>query len=257
MRKLLELLLFCLCLPVWSEEAKPALVVTETKCRDWNRLDFPDFYVENNVWGKRNLKGYKQCVFRGVTPDGSFGWEWAWPEGSPDVVAFPEVCFGWKPWSDRSSTDQLPIQISKVRTALATYDVSMKADGVFNLSFDAWVTSAPRPTEKNITAEIMIWLDHTTLQPDGKSPGTITIDGEEYLFFKGKPPHAAWPYLAFIKTTPRISGKTDLKKFLDFLVIGKHISDKDYLVNVEFGNEVKSGTGKTEVRKYKVDIGKR
>jgi hypothetical protein len=122
------------------------------------------------------------------------------------------------------------------------------------LSFDAWLTSEPIPAEKNITAEIMIWLTHQTLRPDGESSQSVTINGEEYDFYHGKPPHAGWPYLAFIKKNDRINGTTDLKKFLDFLLKNNHISKTDYLASIEFGNEIVVGKGKTELKKYKVVI---
>jgi len=253
MKRILVLLLILTFPSSWAEVAKPSQTA-ETKCGDWARLTFPDFYVENNVWGKRDITDYKQCIFRA---DKVFGWEWTWPSGAPDVVAYPEISFGWKPWNSQSTTPKLPLQVSKVKKALVTYDLSMKSEGIYNLAFDACLTREPKPNEKNITAEIMIWLDHDTLKPDGSSSEAVTIDGETYDFYKGQPPHAEWPYLAFIKKTPRISGKTDFRKFLDYLVRAKHVSPNDYLASIEFGNEVYSGTGKTEVKKYVVEIGKR
>jgi len=228
----------------------------ETKCADWERFTFPDFYMENNVWGKRDIQGYQQCLFKSAEENGAFGWTWDWPSGAPDVAAYPELSFGWKPWNSRSTTSALPLQVRKVKKALITYDITMKADGVFNLSFDAWLTSAATPAEKNITAEIMIWLTHQTLRPDGESSQSVTINGEAYDFYHGKPPHAGWPYLAFIKKNDRISGTTDLKQFLDFLVKNKHISNKDYLASLEFGNEVVVGKGRTEFKTYKVEVEK-
>jgi hypothetical protein len=253
MRILLILLSF-ISLPAWSEVLLPNATSPQTKCADWDRFGFSDFYMENNVWGKGSLTGYKQCLFRSEGKNPTFGWEWDWPQGAPDVASYPCLSYGWKPWNSSSTTPLLPLQLSKVKKALITYDLALDAEGIYNLSFDAWLTSEERPAEINITGELMIWLTRKTLRPDGVSSQSVTIDGEGYDFYHGKPPHAGWPYLAFIKKNDRVSGTTDLKKFLDFLLKNKHISKKDYLASIEFGDEVVYGKGRTEFKKYSVEI---
>lgn len=258
MRRLLIALILMTAQPITAEESPSTHnSATETKCADWDRFSYPEYFVENNVWGKKEITDYKQCLFKQTDENGSFGWEWRWPTGAPDVVAYPEICFGYKPWGNQSTTPDLPLQVSKVKSAVITYDLVMKAEGIYNLAFDAWLTSEAIPAEKNITAEIMIWLNHETLRPDGETAEAVTIDGEEYDFYTGHPPHAGWPYHAFIKKTPEFSGKTDLGKFLKFLVKNGHASGDDYLASIEFGNEIHSGTGKTELKKYNIKVTKR
>lgn len=240
------LLLFLLTLPAFAEE-------NVTKCADWDRITISDYYLHNNVWGKGSLQGYKQCIFKDPA-SGTFGWTWEWPEGAPDVAAYPEVLFGFSPWNDSSTSPSLPRKVGKIKKALISHDLSLEAEGIYNLAFDAWTTSEERPTEKVITSEIMIWLTHQTLRPDGTSEESVTIRGEAYAFYHGKPPHASWPYYAFIKKNDRLSGTTDLKAFMDFLVKRKFLSREDFLACIDFGNEVVLGKGRTTFKKYQVEV---
>jgi serralysin len=228
----------------------------ETKCGDWERLDFPDFYVENNVWGKGDLEGYRQCLFRNPETDGSFGWEWDWPQGAADIAAFPSVGFGWKPWAGQSTTPALPVQVRQIKNASAVQNLTVKAAGAYNLTYDLWLTGSPTPRGDNVTASVLIWLRQQGMAPPGEPSATTTIGGEVYDLYLGRFPHATWPYRIFVKKTQWVPGMTDLAKFLDFLVKGGHVSPKDYLACIEFGNEVKWGSGKTELRKFQVDIKK-
>ena len=162
------LLLLLSVLPVGAE-------APQTKCADWDRIIISDYYLHNNVWGKKDLKGYQQCLFREAGKDGAFGWTWEWPEGAPDVAAYPEVLFGQSPWNPESTSPSLPRQVGKLKKARVTYDLSLQAEGIYNLAFDAWLTSEAPPSEKTITAEIMIWLTHQTLRPDGVSDRSVIL----------------------------------------------------------------------------------
>jgi len=226
----------------------------DTKCADWDHITLGGIVVENNVWNKKSVTDYRQCIFRG-TRDGKtvFGWKWKWPD-SNDVLAYPEIIYGHKPWNPGSTTPELPRAVKDIQACTVTYDIAMKKTGVGNLAFDVWLTREAVPAEKNIVMELMIWIDHNGQIPDGASRGTVTIDGADYDFYKGNPPHAGWGSTAFIKKVPTHQGVTDVKKFLDFLVKNKHLSRDNYLASIEFGNEICGGTGRTEFREYRVEM---
>lgn len=245
--------------PPPSEDGAASVVATAPshrieKCGDWERLTYDGIVLENNVWNKKSVTDYRQCLFE-ETRDGKkmFGWEWRWPD-SNDVLAYPEVIYGQKPWNPQSTTPNLPSAVKDIRKCAVTYDVDMKKEGVGNLTFDVWLTSEVVPQEKNIVMELMIWLDNHKQVPDGQYQGVVKIDGQEYDFYKGNPPHAGWGSTAFIKKTPSHQGVTDLKKIMDFLVKNKHLSKDHYLASIEFGNEICGGTGRTVFRDYRVEF---
>jgi hypothetical protein len=256
------LLLVSALLPVWAEDVippptdtkadEPAPVQAQQKCGDWERFTLGEIVLENNVWNKKSVTDYRQCLFQ-EKRDGKtlFGWEWKWPDTN-DVLAYPEIIYGWKPWNQQSTTPELPRRVKAIQACAITYDIDMQKEGVGNLTFDIWLTREATPAEKNISMELMIWLEHSGQIPDGSSQGTVKIDGASYDFYKGKPPHAGWGSTAFLRKQPARRGVIDLKKFLDFLVKNKHLSGDDYLASIEFGNEICGGKGRTEFKDYRI-----
>jgi len=266
MWKILIPMVFLFLPPAWANDIVPASPGTnpganaESKCGDWEQFAMDSFIVQNNVWNKKDLTNYRQCLFQGTLGSKTvFGWEWRWPDsrtvsGYDDVWAYPEIIFGWKPWSPESTTAQLPRRVKNIGACVVTYDIDMKKDGVGNLAFDLWLTRKAVPAEDNISMELMIWLENTGQQPDGSYMGIVKIDGAEYDFYKGHPSHAGWGSTAFLRRGKSLKGTINLNKFLEFLVKNRHLSKDDYLASIEFGNEICGGTGRTEFQEFRVEM---
>lgn len=227
---------------------------TAQKCGDWEQFVLGEITLENNVWNKKSVADYRQCLFTQVK-DGKpvFGWEWQWP-ASDDVLSYPEIIYGWKPWVGQSTTSKLPRRINDITECSATYDIDMKKSGAGNLAFDIWITDKAVPAEKNIAMEMMVWLDYDGQIPDGSFMGVVTISGAEWDFYKGNPPHAVWGSSAFLRHGKNDQGILDIKDFLDFLVKNKYLSGDDYLASIEFGNEICGGEGKTLFKDYRISM---
>jgi hypothetical protein len=222
-------------------------------CADYAEFNVGELIVQNNVWGKQGITTYEQCVFGTGSPAGfPVGWTWTWPEPPGGVMAYPEIIYGRKPWSSSSTTTYLPRRLSDINTLTVSYDITQTAAGSHNLSFDIWLNDADPPTPDNITREIMIWLDHAVMGPAGTYQGPVTIDGEAYVFYMGSVGTGTWTYIAFVKQTPELSGDTNVKLFFDYLVSIDAVEDTEYCSAVEIGNEVVSGSGRTEFSSYTV-----
>ena len=104
------------------------------------------YEVENNVWGKGALTDWSQCV--GATNSTRRGlaarWTWDWKSQDNQVKAFPEVVFGHKPGTARSTTPLLPRKLGEMRRVVMDYDISTQRSGTGNLSVDIWLTDTPR-----------------------------------------------------------------------------------------------------------------
>jgi hypothetical protein len=253
-------------LPAWAGDVIPASSVigspeekavtrtafTTEKCGDWEQFKIGDITLENNVWNKKAITDYHQCLLM-QTRDGKtlFGWEWRWPSAD-DVLAYPEIIYGWKPWARQSTTTHLPERVTDIEECKVTYDIDMKKKGVGNLALDIWLTSEAVPAEKNISMELMIWLDNNGQIPDGSPMGQVTISGATWDFYKGNPPHAGWGSTAFLRHGKSHEGVLDVKEFLDFLVKNKYLSGDNYLDSIEFGNEICGGEGRTLFRDYRI-----
>jgi len=223
---------------------------------DWMKIVQDDFIIYNNVWGKGSITNYKQIIFQensdSLCP---FGWEWDWPQNSDgNVKAYPEIYIGKEPWSalPSSNTDKLPIALKDINNFTAKYDIESTKSGRYNLALEFWLTSEAEPNEGNITTEVMIWLDYNDWQWFPRLVEKVTIDGEEYNFYKGNVSHGNWSYICFAKVIPEYTGETKIHEFINYLIANNHINPDDYLSCLDFGNEIIYGKGKTKFLEYSV-----
>lgn len=253
------------------EQAKGALpnsfaaADVDAYCRDWAKLRDAGFIYENNVWNQGTIKNRTQCLLRRVV-DGKvqYGWCWQWPHGSGNVKAYPEVIHGHKPWFTSSTTANLPRPISTIDELSVIYDIEMNARGRYDLAFDIWVTTSERPTPSTITHEIMIWMGERTRAWE-PSPGylakRVTIGDAAYdLYIR---PRAEWlkehgapdvAYIAFNSRTAQLSGRIDVKEFLDYLTNHGYLPADGYVASVELGNEIVNGTGELWLKSYEIRV---
>lgn len=236
-------------------------------CRAWTRLRNAGYRYENNVWnqGAVNPKERVQCLQkRLVDGEVQYGWRWQWPRGNGQVKAYPEVIYGHKPWLTSSTSGTLPRRITTIEELFVSYDIEMMAQGRYNLAFDIWITSSGRPTPADITHEIMIWVGERgrAWEPyPGNRVRKVTIGGADYdLYLR---PQAEWlkehgapnvAYIAFNRRTAQMSGRIDLKQFLDYLTDNGLLAPEGYVASVELGNEIMYGSGFLWLRNYQISV---
>jgi len=221
------------------------------------------YLLSNNTWNREAAHGkHEQAIFRAeVGGQTAFGWQWRWPS-SDGVVAYPEVIYGDTPWetNPRKEVAELPLRVGS-RSITADYDVSFQANGICNLAFEFWTVSSLPAAPARITNEVMIWIDNRGMTPAGVWADTFSRDGVTYDMFlreshgdaSGRNPQK-WTYIAFLARKPVLRGPLDIGAFAAFLQSRKLLSDDLYITSVELGNELITGTGRTEVRGYEVSI---
>jgi len=239
----------------------------EADCRAWaTRIDGPYRY-ENNLWGSDKAKGkFEQCLLtRNVNGRSQLGWSWNWPGFDPTVFAYPEIIFGWKPWSGGKPTDaRFPLRVSDVRHLTLSYEVETQATGSFNLAPEIWLTSSgawsERVNSQLITTEVMFWMDYAEgARPAGKVVQTPTLDGVTYELWKednigAQANGKGWALLSFKSPTIQHKATISIHSLLKHLVESKLVNASDYVASVEFGNEVMGGSGTTWVEHFEVDL---
>jgi hypothetical protein len=238
------------------------------KCEAWTTLLQGPYRYNNNQWGSKKAKGKaEQCLLtREVDGHTETGWTWNWPGFDASVFAYPEIEFGWKPWSGGKSTDpRFPIRVSDVPHIALNYEVETDATGSYDLAPEVWLTNAPggsqSPDPQSITTEVMFWMDYASgARPAGKVVETPTLDGVQYELWQedsigvdanGK----GWRLLSFKSPTILHKGKISIDLLLKHLIGLKLASPNDYLASVEFGNEVMGGSGTTWVKHFDVEVG--
>lgn len=233
--------------------------LSKCQCEDWTILFRGNYLVENNVWNKGDLNNYRQCVYlvrRGDRIDA--GWGWDWPGLRFQVVAYPSIVFGKKPWFKTSTSGLLPAKIRDLDCLMADFTVSQEGKGNGNLAFDLWLTSDEAANPESITRELMIWISHNGLMTAGQHVDNVVLDGYEIELWRkeGHNPMGVmdWTLLTFVYQTSREEGPINLLDFLDFLVENDYISADEYLADIELGNEIVSGYGQTHIRSYSVDL---
>jgi len=226
-------------------------------CGDWDTRSTGEYVIENNVWNKGNINKYEQCVYieqghKGVDA----GWAWNWPGLRFDVVAYPDIIYGKKPWFPSSTTPLLPNRIAELDCLQADFEVVQLGSGKGNLSFDLWVTENRSATPESITREIMIWLSHSGFRPAGSRVDSLNLDGYDIEVWQ-RENHSVtngleWTFFAFVYQSDLTEGPIDLMDYLDFLVDSGYISADEFLAGVDLGNEIVSGFGQTLLRNYEI-----
>lgn len=234
------------------------------ECTDgYTKADGPYRY-ENNQWGAGKAQGrYEQCLLeRRVDGQKQRGWTWNFPGTDPSVFSYPEVIFGWKPWTGGKSTDRhLPSRVGDFAKLSIVYEVESQVTGSYNLAPEVWVVNrnvqsgpaAPR----SISAEVMFWMDAGgAARPGGNIVGEANVGGVVYELWQmdGAGSNGySWRLISFKSPTPQLKGVIDIPAFMRVLVDKKLVDPSHYIASVEFGNEVSGGTGTTWIKKLAVE----
>jgi hypothetical protein len=230
--------------------------------QDWGRVIMPENHcaLVNNVWNKAAAGGaLRQEVFiEEAAGKRIAGWRW----GSPwhfisRVVSQPQLVCGDKPWdaSSHLRTD-FPFQAGSKRLT-ASFNASLRASGVYNMTFTMWAVSSLPASKSVITHEIMIWTVNHGQVPAGSRHGVLDVDGATYdVYVENKHTDNSgtnanvWMYVAFIARKPVLNGPLHLDAFIAYLLQQGLLTKDHFLTSVELGNEVSHGAGIVELQNF-------
>jgi hypothetical protein len=103
----------------------------------------------------------------------------------------------------------------------------------------------------------MIWVDNFGMTPAGEAVDSVEIGGSTWDLYITTATWGPEPftYLAYLPRGALASPiRLDLRRFLDHLKARGTISGREWLASVELGNEVIAGSGRTEIRGFRVTI---
>jgi serralysin len=238
-------------------------VTIRENTNDWGMIMLNDgYFLMNNVWNKGAASGvYSQRLFReSLNGKPAIGWQWQWPY-SVNVVAYPEVIYGDKPWDKPLGlVADFPFQAGS-KQVTANFDIKLQASGTYNMAFTLWAITDPANPKKTISHEIMIWNVNHNLTPAGAKKETITVGGNTFDVYV-KSNHGddsgananMWTYVGFAPRESVLKGPFDIGAFLDYLIDQGILTTANYITSIELGNEIVTGKGITEISNYGIVI---
>ena len=235
-----------------------ALFIINTSCSPPNRIDFDGRTITNNLWGAGPNETINSGIF--LNKDETFGWYWERldPKKKPDetfiIPIYPSVRIGGS-ISMQTNTVFFPIKVGEIKSL--NFDIAYKylktPEGAYNLAYEMFISSKDQPASNLIPEfEVMIWLHSTFPQPPNTYQGDVsdginTYELYEWIMRDGR------TYASFnLKGQPQFQAEhtVDVRRLLDNLTLDSNW----YLLGVELGNEVVSGSGKIEINKLKITL---
>ena len=217
-------------------------------------LPYGDGCVQNNAWG---FAGDDPPQSASTPPNDDLGWQWDWPQGdghdASQVVAYPEIIHGKKPFLDRSTLSTLPAPLSAIERIRIAYVTQTRAKGCYNAAFELWLVNDVQARPEHIQAELMVWVAKRGLEPAGDCVATFETPYGKADLFETQMQH--WRYYAFVLREEMPAGVIDLMFFVRELIARKKLDGSELIASVEFGNEIAFGKGRTTIEKYSVSIG--
>lgn len=237
-----------------------------SKCNAGYSVADGPYRYENNQWGSGKAQGpFEQCLLtREVGGKKERGWSWSFPGTDSSVFSYPEIIFGWKPWTGGKTTDpHLPTRVGDFKKLTVVYAVESQISGSYNLAPEVWLTNRSvhdgPPSPQSITTEVMFWMaSGGVARPGGALVANVVVSGEPYELWQQDGANgsgassANWRLLSFKRTTPQLSGTIDITAFMRALVEQQLVDPNHYISSVEFGNEVTGGSGTTWVKRFEV-----
>jgi len=183
------------------------------------------------------------------------------------MFAFPEIIFGWKPWSDKSTDARLPASVADIAGLTVRYQVDVEANGTHNLTLAAWLTTSGTPVTggnpEAIAAEVVMWLDASPgFDPPGTRVEPLTTTTATFELWEN-PQHGdrgdgrGWDlyYLRAPKQgTPMSAGTVEMEPALFALTALGKLRPELWVASVEFGSELLVGSGTVWVREFDVTV---
>lgn len=214
------------------------------------------------------------CSHAGPKNDWTFRAEWQL-KGSI-VQAYPHAVRGWD-WfhwlpHDSAGADGFPIKVSNSGLHSKVQYDPRTLHGMFDVSYDIWLSDKPKPGPTDKITEIMIWLARggglEPLKNNGGNLGTKSLKNGSGAWgvYVGKMNSTyqgidmRWPVYSYVSSQPVSSFDGDLAPFIwqaihdfqDHGALSNHMDDHWYVLGVQFGAEPVSGYGRLDVWHYSV-----
>ena len=197
-----------------------------------------EYTIQANEWNS----SAPQCI----TSTGGTAWSVSTANfnlsgGAP--ATYPSIYKGCH-WGACTSGSGLPIQVSKLTSAVSSWSTVQPATGAYDVAYDLWTNSAPTTGGQPDGSEIMIWLNSRGgVSPFGSKVASANIGGLNWDVWTGR--QTSWNIVSYVLQGGGTSfTNLNVKSLIDDSVARGVTNANHYLLDAEAGFEIwKGGQG--------------
>lgn len=180
-------------------------------------------------------------------------------------AAYPSLVYGWQGGNFYGAYRSANVkQISAITSALTSWQYTASG-GSYDASYDIWLNSTAAAATRNGTVELMVWYGYSGANPAGfpnahKSNATVANELGTWNVYTATMTAGtdSWQYIAYQNTAPSASANVSNVNLKDFFVDaeseGVGITASSYLLGVQAGYELFSGSGTMTTSSFSVDV---
>jgi len=218
-----------------SAFALPAAQAATTTCSGTGTIPAGDYMIQANEWNS----SAQQCL----TYTGGTAWSVSTANfnlsgGAP--ATYPSIFKGCH-WGLCTGNSGMPIQMSKLSSAVSSWNTTQPSSGAYDVAYDIWFNSTPTTSGQPDGTEVMIWINSRGgVQPFGSQTGSANISGLNWNVWTGQ--QTSWKIISYVLNPGATSvNNLDLKAIFQDSVNRGSINPSHYLLDVEAGFEIWQG----------------
>ncbi|GAA1968026.1 GH12 family glycosyl hydrolase domain-containing protein [Catenulispora subtropica] len=218
-----------------SAVALPTAQAATTTCSGTGTIPAGDYMIQANEWNS----SAPQCL----TYTGGTAWTVSTADfnlsgGAP--ATYPSIFKGCH-WGLCTGNSGLPIQMSKLSSAVSSWSTTQPSSGAYDVAYDIWFNSTPTTSGQPDGTEVMIWINSRGgVQPFGSQTGNANISGLNWNVWTGQ--QTSWKIISYVLNPGATSvSNLDLKAIFQDAQARGSINPSHYLLDVEAGFEIWQG----------------
>jgi chitodextrinase len=218
-----------------SAVALPAAQAATTTCSGTGTIPAGDYMIQANEWNS----SAQQCL----TYNSGTSWSVSTANfnlsgGAP--ATYPSIFKGCH-WGLCTGNSGMPIQESKLGSAVSSWSTVQPSSGAYDVAYDIWFNSTPTTSGQPDGTEVMIWINSRGgVQPFGSQTGTSNAAGMNWNVWTGR--QTSWNIISYVLNPGATSvSNLDLKALFQDAVQRGSINPSHYLIDVEAGFEIWQG----------------
>jgi cellulose 1,4-beta-cellobiosidase len=157
-------------------------------------------------------------------------------------ASYPAIFKGCH-WGNCTQGSSLPIQVSRLASAISNWSTVQPSSGAYNVSYDIWFNPNSTTPDNFGGTELMIWISKFggPLPAGGSSQATITVNNMKWEVWSTR--MDKWNYVAYMLagSNARSVIDLDIKAITEDAVNRGFIKPSWYLIGVEAGFEIWQG----------------
>ena len=236
-----------------KDGAGNASMTTYTSPQQKYSYSLPGYYVSNNAWGAGKLVqgvDYSTSVtFDPTSFESGTHFSWTYPRNVGGVYAYPHIDYDPKAASVSST------QAANIRNLSANYNVTLSNMADSTVAFDFWFGSQPNGSWETTSVELLIEVHPTS---PGKPNQSFFLTGSGFagatVYISNMSGAGAnWKFIDVKMPADMMSGTLSLSEIIKELIWNGVLTGQEYLGSLQFGSEVRGGTGNLQIDSLSYD----